>query len=98
MERPRPGGAVEGRKGAWPDWVIKREWLRVNEVVNRWPVRAYMFTAIYRPTPGLQCARDALPTFTCLLAEYAIRTLGGVGGTPRKGRSYPVLRSYLWYA
>jgi len=28
--------------------------------------------------------------FTCLLAEYAIRTLGGVGGTPRKGRSYPV--------
>jgi len=30
--------------------------------------------------------------FTCLLAEYAIRTLGRVGGPPREGRSYPVLR------
>ena len=31
--------------------------------------------------------------FTCLLAEYAIRTFGGVGGPPREGRSYPVGRS-----
>ena len=27
--------------------------------------------------------------FTSLLAVYAIRTHGGVGGPPREGRSYP---------
>ena len=28
--------------------------------------------------------------FTCLLAEYAIRTFGGVGGLLSNGESYPV--------
>jgi len=41
-------------------------------------------------TPGLKSASGRSSDFTSLLAEYAIRTLGGVGGPPREGRSYPV--------
>ena len=41
-------------------------------------------------TPGLESASGRSSDFTCLLAVYATRTYGGVGGPPREGRSYPV--------
>ena len=43
-----------------------------------------------KPNAQFAACSGRVADSTCLLAEYAIRTLGGEGGTPRKGHSYPV--------
>ena len=81
--------ALKARTVQWPNGHYKWEWqvMAVSvEPVSVWTSRV---RRVLPPTPGLGGALGRRPDFTSRAAVYAIRTYGGQGGAPRKGRPYP---------